>query len=349
MALFATIDDASSALMSHAGLSRAEADTFTKRARPAITFRRRITDESDVPLGTSKVGGRPDMGADIPWPIRAPYPGINAVIDAYPEILQTIHSPEWFAAHRAYLSAPAPLAFIAQIDLDAMAPRAGFDTDLPNTGRLLLFTDPSGYGGGATAISRPWLQVIHDTTPPAELIRHPTPDALRRHWETSPLVRAYEDREISWSEAMQAEVLEPINAISLPHDTAYQAPERTMRILNALHEGHLRGLENDAFSISYPDGGYHGDQLGGHPKPVQDNVTRDFQRASEGALDPVTLPERNGTFGPERWRHLMTVQGETYLPQLMTDWRDGDLYVMDRPLLQQPGTLGQTWGLSQAT
>ena len=348
MALFASLLEATEALTLGAGLSQSAANAFLTRARPAITFRRRRSPETDMPLGASKIGGRPDMGADIPWPIRAPYPGIDAIIDAYPEVMKRIYDEAWFVAHRAYLSAPAPLAFIAQMDLDTLSQRDGFDDALPTEGRLLLFTDPTGYGGGARPASRPWLQVIHDTTPHADLLRHPTPDALQAHWNTTPLIQTYGDR-APWSDAMEVEALEPIDAISLPHDPAYQASEQTRRILAALREAHLSGLEDQVRALDYPVGSYHGDQLGGHPKPVQDAVVHDFQRATDGAIDPVTLPEHNGTFAADRWRFLMTIQGETYLDQWMSDWGDGDLYVMDRPVPGHAQTLGQTWGLSQST
>ena len=90
MALVATLDHARAALTSGQGLSdgQAQVQAVLDRARPALTFRRQMMADADVALGTSKLGGRPDMGADIPWPIRAPYPGIDAIIDTYPEVIK---------------------------------------------------------------------------------------------------------------------------------------------------------------------------------------------------------------------------------------------------------------------
>ncbi len=335
MALFADLQIAKEVLTADADLSTADAEAFLRRARPAITFMRHLTDETAVPVGASKIGGRPDMASDIPWPIRAPYDGVSEGIDAWPPVMRTIYSEGWIEAYRSYLTQPAPLAFIAQFDLEGLSERAGLDPALPRIGRLLLFTDPRSYDGGATPLSAPWLQVLHDTTPLSEIIRHPTPQALQGFWENSPLLdkNVYGDSE-PWSETAQCERLNLVDAISLPHDRAWQASDQTRRILRALNDRHLAGLE-EATRSDYEAGlAYHGDQLGGHPMPVQDNIDADFERST-------------GETGA--WRHLFTVQGETYLPQLMTDWRDGDLYVMDRPLPDRPDSIGPVWGLSQST
>ncbi|MEX3015667.1 DUF1963 domain-containing protein [Gymnodinialimonas hymeniacidonis] len=341
MGLFADRTFAIRALEQHTDLAEADIAQFIARARPALTFRRHITPEDEVPLGASKIGGRPDMGADLPWPIRAPYEGVVEAVANWPEALRNIYSPEWIDAYIAYNSAPAPLGFIAQFDLDTLSSRSGFDPNLPRTGRLLLFTDPSGHHSADAMASAQWVQVIHDTTPRDQIIRHTTPEALIEHWSTSVLMdqnQYYGGPEAPWSETADCERLDAVDAISLPHDRAWQAPQSTLDILRALRVADPTGLE-DATVSDYAAGiSFHGDQLGGHPIPVQDSVPAEIDRLTDGALGPV-----------EGWRFLFHVQGETYLPQLMTDWRDGDLYLMDQPPPAGTDSIGEVFGVAQST
>ncbi len=343
MGLFADHATSIRALRQHTNLTEAEIAQFVARARPALTFRRRITPEGDVPLGMSKIGGRPDMGADLPWPIRAPYEGVAEAVANWPEALRNVYSAEWTEACIAYNSAPAPLGFIAQFDLDTLSSRPGFDPALPSMGRLLLFTDPSGHHCADAMAAAQWVQVIHDTTPRDQIIRHATPSAVIEHWSTSILLQQnqyYGGPEAPWSETADCERLDAVDAISLPHDRAWQAPQRTRDILHALREAHLSGLEDATVSASNFAAGiaFHGDQLGGHPVPVQDSVPAEIDHLTGGALGPV-----------EGWRFLFHVQGETYLPQLMPDWRDGDLYLMDQPPTAGTDSIGQVFGVAQST
>src|SRR5690349_18647643 len=74
--------------------------------RPAIRLKSRQVDEKELPLGSSKLGGSPDLPPNIEWP--------------------------WYKDR--------PMAFLAQLRLDEVAP---YDTEslLPSSGLLYFFYD----------------------------------------------------------------------------------------------------------------------------------------------------------------------------------------------------------------
>ena len=75
---------------------------------------------ADAPVGASRLGGMPDLPADVPWPWRP------AIADAY------------FKEHG---ERPWPLTFIAQIDFAEIHSAGGLE-GFPSSGRLLFFCDP---------------------------------------------------------------------------------------------------------------------------------------------------------------------------------------------------------------
>jgi uncharacterized protein YwqG len=84
-------------------------------------------------LAGSRLGGAPDLPSDQAWPVRAAYSNGKTVEDR-------------LAARRPWarnlFTAPAPLYFIAQIDLAAVARTGVLPKRLPDHGRLLFFWDP---------------------------------------------------------------------------------------------------------------------------------------------------------------------------------------------------------------
>ena len=75
---------------------------------------------ADAPVGASRLGGRPDLPADVPWPWRP------AIAVAY------------FKEHG---ERPWPMSFIAQIDFAEIHAAGGLE-GFPSSGRLLFFCDP---------------------------------------------------------------------------------------------------------------------------------------------------------------------------------------------------------------
>lgn len=114
----ATLDEARAqfrAKFLEAGISE-RADDFLALARPAIFFRPapRIF-EDNIPVGASKIGGRPDLPANLSWPKDLQFPDI-------------------------------PLTFLAQINLRDV-PHSVLDIDLPQDGLLSAFAAPYHMAG----------------------------------------------------------------------------------------------------------------------------------------------------------------------------------------------------------
>lgn len=104
-------------------------------ARRAVWLHPTRVDEATVPLGATKLGGHPDLPAGTAWPRVK----------------------------------KAPLTFLAQLDLAALAPHLPAKSGLPRAGRVALFVDEGmdAYCERAVAIATP---------PGATLVRHEVPD-----------------------------------------------------------------------------------------------------------------------------------------------------------------------------
>jgi hypothetical protein len=125
-------------------------------------------------LGQSRLGGAPDLPADIAWPIRVPYNRADE------ELIGRR------ATMRETFTTAAPFHFMAQIDLDAVA-RTRMLPQLPAAGRLLLFWDPNGGPWIGSAAS---CRVIHDRSPLSTLSRRAAPAELSKpdpHSDMPPL------------------------------------------------------------------------------------------------------------------------------------------------------------------
>ena len=84
-------------------------------AQQTVLLRTKSSDESDIPLGATKIGGLPDLPPETDWPV---------------------YNDE------------KPLTFIAQIDLSEIAKHEITVTGLPTQGTLLLFSVWGWLGGG---------------------------------------------------------------------------------------------------------------------------------------------------------------------------------------------------------
>ncbi len=94
-------------------------DAVIERLLPAIALTATRADDADISIGASKFGGAPDVPADFAWPMWKPTNyGQSAGAQSYGEA--------------------APLSFVAQINLNEIAP---FDlkSQLPKSGTLSFF------------------------------------------------------------------------------------------------------------------------------------------------------------------------------------------------------------------
>ncbi|MEB2843897.1 DUF1963 domain-containing protein [Rhizobiales bacterium RZME27] len=187
--------EALSLSLQDAGFDMPVVEHLTAQARPAILLVTSGFGETEPPLGTSRLGGRPDLPPDMAWPTRPPYPDAEARAGYHrreaerlladsgkPRSWMTPEQGERFSKeHRDKADAiesEFPLAFFGQFDLADLSQQPGFDLAFPDEGRLLVFYDfweqPEDF---TPAASVGW-KVVWDKTPASDLVRAPFPAAL---------------------------------------------------------------------------------------------------------------------------------------------------------------------------
>lgn len=145
-----------------AGVSPQDAEMLAQQARPAVSLiPQAVKDEDSVPLGATKIGGRPDLPEGIEWPWRNAYPeNANCMDKIRREAKKTVDEWRWgtpeqrveycedakralYAAENAF-----PLSFIAQINFAEMWAAGELDDAMPREGILSLFYDLSAQPWG---------------------------------------------------------------------------------------------------------------------------------------------------------------------------------------------------------
>lgn len=166
-----------------------------EQARPALVLATTVREEDAIPLGASKIGGRPDLPRGMAWPTRPAYPDANERAAGHRKEAERLLADSkkkgsWMTpAQGERFSADAraradavetafPLTFLGQFDLAALSREAGFDAALPREGRLLVFYDFLEQAESFTPAASVGWRVLWDTTPAAALERAPVPHAL---------------------------------------------------------------------------------------------------------------------------------------------------------------------------
>ncbi|WP_159992314.1 DUF1963 domain-containing protein [Roseomonas sp. 18066] len=289
-------------------------------ARPAQLFLRRQRPDDALPTGASKMGGVPDWPPGRPWPTRLARPDAaawaeqvrlrGARLQAYLQGRGLVPEPR-LAVHDALLIdsfyRPFPLAFRAQLDLQALAELPGFDADLPRHGLLSLFEDLTGDGSGHET------RLIWHDGPIAALQRRPVPE---------PIIALSDALQpgIPWSAMDQAEVLEPHPALTLPHRWLTASGWRDERLFQLLRRPSQQLLLPGEPGPGDGQVGWFADRLGGWPDPIQSDPESEMPEAP-GAMAP----------GDDRIRHVFSWGGEhhggTRLPNSQIGG-DGTTHVM---------------------
>ena len=140
-----------------AGLNRV-AHEMGRIALASIRVSAQATDEADIPVGSSKLGGLPDL------PTASAWPALNGV----------------------------PMSFIAQIRLSDLN-NLDAAKDLPKTGLLSFFYDAQQQTFGDKPSDRDgWAVIYHaETSIPAPFTRLPMPDALPAEARFQPCALAF--------------------------------------------------------------------------------------------------------------------------------------------------------------
>lgn len=295
------INRACRALGLDASLSKKLIDT----ARPTIWLGHGDpVQDAELPRGTSKMGGEPDFPPELTWPMRPP---VSDSARAAQRIRATAASPDAAACADFtidLLASETPMAFLAQINLNEMAQQSGFDPALPDRGMLWAFNDPFADWYDTQSPSGGICLLWSDTE---GLERRETPTLIREAWARgvsnygSPMVEA-------WDADVRAEPLSPVSGWSVNPRLDPMA--------------YLR-FADERFEMP----GARGDQLGGWEEPIQ--------QVMHGAVELIANSADDGQWGHagatlragERWRHVLTINAETYLWRLMPTWGDGAMYM----------------------
>lgn len=190
--MFKTPSDIETSLLA-AEFSPEEARLLVAQAKPAVwleTFL--VEDEDEIPLGSTKIGGRPDVPGNISWPICPPYPDAEEryhwyYIKVLDKRLKGVTEEQREAvqqdiAYRIQASAnPFPLGFLAQINFAELWAAGPLDPDMPKQGLLSIFYDLAEEPLGEDLEERPaFILMFHDQTLDP-LVRLETPEPLRRN------------------------------------------------------------------------------------------------------------------------------------------------------------------------
>jgi uncharacterized protein YwqG len=187
-----------------ADLEEQYARQIAREARPCVWLKtRRAAEEADIALGTTKIGGRPDLPAGQNWPLRPPYPAG----DRASKYRDGMENPKkywsWarpdqrekfrrdYAQMIEVIKKPFPLTFIAQINLAEAWHAGSLDPDFPKYGLLSIFYDTLEEPWGFDPADHVGSAVLFHMTDAAQLTRREPPTeltAIERYAPLMPLV-----------------------------------------------------------------------------------------------------------------------------------------------------------------
>jgi uncharacterized protein YwqG len=170
-----------------------------------------VEERDSPPLGTTRIGGTPDLPTHMAWPLRP----VPADIEAITSAGGSNHGDHI----RAHISRELPFDFTAQIDLAEAAKLGKLANALPDEGRLLFFCDVTVIPWRSGADS---CRVIWDRSPVAKLERKTRPQVM---------IELAEKCVAEWNEMAEKEsYLEKINT----EQTPYWGPARAMNLVSRL-------------------------------------------------------------------------------------------------------------------
>ncbi|MBR1254632.1 DUF1963 domain-containing protein [Bradyrhizobium sp. AUGA SZCCT0240] len=295
-------------------------------------------DEVEITLAATKIGGTPDLPVTMPWPWRPPYPDHEQRVEEMqtgvtlfnPQDMAALQAEtleefrkllpsafEGFAADSAKVdfnldflvedarrtAEPAPLQFIAQVDLADVWSTGPIDPDIPRDGRLLLFYDTDHRPGGDRPADITGARLIYDLTPTNSLRRASPPVELLAHKRTA----SFRPQRC----ALHAGVWPPY----------FGSPEWNACEIKAKAEKTVEAWWYDVTR----DG--HDHRFGGHPLQIQGNMQTECALVSKGldlsawnskAAEPLKSDAAN-------WLLLLQIASDDRAGMM---WGDvGNLYV----------------------
>jgi Domain of unknown function (DUF1963) len=309
---FKSLDDLARSLRA-AGLHN-DVDRIVATARPCICLIRRPEPDDALAIGTSKMGGIPDLPPGFAWPARPPHPQAakhaaaikknGAEMRAWladwgrgpNDLNMPIQSPaeldkvtRQHNERAAVLFDPFPLAFLAQLNLAQLASEPGLDPDFPRSGLLSLFVDVTSDG------QFPFPRVFWHDVDRARLERRSPPASLIAHCDSANNT----DEGMLWANTTDAEVLYPASAFAVPDHW-----KRIVSLSSTEGKALWSWFEEPKHAFfmeapaDWPPGMSvnFGDTIGGWPANIQG--------ASNHATPPISVP------GVTPWRQLFSFGGE---------------------------------------
>lgn len=291
------------------GLDTALSRALVSTARPTIWFRHGdpVADAA-LATGASKVGGEPDLPPGKVWPTRAALADPDGTAKKLHASFADRADIEVAAPCIDFLinqlAREMPMSFLAQVDLAAMSREPGFDPALPDRGMLWAFNDPFASWYDVQLPSGGVCLLWDDA---GRLERRATPPLLREAWQKGISDYGFPKDE-PWEAGVESEPLLPISGWT---------------VSGRLNRHAYLDLRDERFEMK--EGG--GDQLGGWEQPIQQVMHVDVELIASGTGN-VPWDRSNDLLSTgERWRHVLTINGETYLERLMTTWGDGAMFM----------------------
>jgi hypothetical protein len=310
------------------------AEDILATVQPALIFVRRQRPDDDLPAGTCKLGGLPDLPLGMDWPYRQPFDDASkrrqalreqrqrrreevasfGQEGAYDAILSAMPEEKREEFGRSIEASRSDLARVAAIRAgedrydDLRMESFGRRFPLAFLGQLDLQHLAVEAGFDLDLPQHGVLSLFEDiTSDDINKSLHVfwfdvSATRLARQSPPAELVMLSDAREPSypWAEQTLAEVLEPHSVLTIPFHWAAAT-------------GHIREMYDFLRRPSmeyYPKAGesgdekagYFGDRLGGWPDPIQGDPEAEFMGNERGHIDP----------GDDLVRHLFSWGGEFY-------------------------------------
>ena len=300
---------------------------IVKTVRPVVLFVRAQEPDDPIPVGTSKLGGNPNLPPGMAWPTRPAYPDaekrrlrLQKQAKSSQEFSEKLASDRtfderqrasfrqliesnaaWTKARAEFGFQPFPMAFVAQLNLAALSREPGFSIELPDTGMLSVFTDV--IGGGET-------RVLWFDQPVDQLVTMQPPRQLVDWYDRFTPLGLYTREDERWQHQTMAEVLHAFSGLAVPDHWQYAYPRDTPlwhAFYDWLHDGVAKFEYSPNALVGTVTGmsANFGDRLGGWPANIQGPPEPDF--ASQ-----VQIGNRTIVPGRTIWWHLFGYGGENW-------------------------------------
>ena len=190
--MFKSANEIGTALL-EAGLPVVDAQRLAQWAKPAVWLATRpVDDEAEIAIGTTKLGGRPDLPASAAWPVRDAYPGAANLWKGYrealarPDVRWGWATPEQrteFVAETVErmkrIESAFPLTFVAQVNFAEMWAAGPLDSDIPASGIMSVFYDLTEQPSGFDPHERFGFSILFHEVAQGPLTRRDPPSAIR--------------------------------------------------------------------------------------------------------------------------------------------------------------------------